>query len=267
MEDKTKKPSLEKNPAVDENKVVAEGESSEKEVKSKSKFDDSGIRSRQEEWIPKTELGKKVAAGEITDIDEILNESKKILEYQIVDRLVPNLESTLLNVGQSKGKFGGGKRSIWRQTQKKTKEGNRIKFGTFALVGNKDGYFGIGFAKSKETVPAREKAIRRAKLNLIKVKKGCGSWDCGCKDNHSIAFKTTGKCGSVKLTLMPAPKGTGLLTEKETKKILEFVGIKDVYSKTFGQTKTKINIIKACYDALKNLSKFKIQNENSNNTS
>lgn len=214
----------------------------------------------KEQWQPKTGLGMKVKSGEIKDMEEIFNSGLKILESEIIDALIPNLESDLLMIGQSKGKFGGGKRSIWKQTQKKTSEGNKPQFATLALVGNKDGYMGIGYGKSKETMPAREKALRMAKLNIINIKKGCGSWDCSCGSPHSIPFKVSGKSGSTKIDLMPAPKGTGLCIEKECKKLLEFVGIKDIYSKTFNP-KTKLNLIKACFQALKNISEMKIKPE------
>ena len=58
---------------------------------------------------------------------------------------------------------------------------------------------------------------------------------------------------------MPAPEGTGLCVEKECAKILAFAGIEDVWSKTQGQTKTKVNLIKACVKALEKLSETKIQ--------
>ena len=74
-------------------------------------------------WEPKTGLGKEVKNGKIKSIDEILDSKRKILESEIVDSLM-EVKSELINIGQSKGKFGGGKRRIWRQTQRKTKEGN-----------------------------------------------------------------------------------------------------------------------------------------------
>ncbi|MFH0936166.1 MAG: 30S ribosomal protein S5 [Candidatus Woesearchaeota archaeon] len=215
----------------------------------------------KESWQPKTDLGKKVKSGDIKNIDEILDKGLKILEPEIVDVLVQDLQSDLLAIGQSKGKFGGGKRSIWRQTQKKTKEGNKPKFGTLAVVGNKNGYIGIGYGKSKETVPAREKAIRQAKLNLIKIRRGCGSWECNCAQPHSIPFKLIGKTGSIEIKLIPAPKGSGISTEKEIKKIIELAGIKDIYSKSRGQTRTKINFIMACFNALKQSTSIKVKQE------
>lgn len=229
------------------------------EVKvTKSHFD-------KEAWKPKTSLGKKVKNGEITDIADILNQRLKIMEQEIVDILMPNLTTDLLFVGQSKGKFGGGQRRVFRQTQKKTQEGNKPKFGTFALVGNQDGYLGMGYGKSKETVPAREKAIRNAKQNVIKIIRGCGSWRCGCKNPHSVPFVVEGKCGSVIVRLIPAPRGTGLSIEKECSKILKVAGIKDVWSQTFGKSGTKANLIYACFEALKKLSEIKFKKEDEEN--
>ncbi len=210
-----------------------------------------------ESWKPRTELGKKVKSGEVTNIDQILDKGIRILEPEIVEALLPNLSSDLFFVGQSKGKFGGGKRNIWRQTQKKTREGNKPKFATFAVVGNKDGYVGVGFGKSKETMPAREKSVRNAKLNVIKVIRGSGSWESVNKEPHSIPFTVEGKCSGSKIVLMPAPKGAGLVIEKECQRLLQLAGIKDIYSKKLGKSRTKLNLIKACFNALKNLSENK----------
>ncbi len=209
-------------------------------------------------WTPKTSLGRMVKSGEITDIDQILDNGLKIMEAEIVDVLLPNLESDLLLIGQSKGKFGGGQRRIFKQTQKKTAEGNKPRFETMAVVGNKNGYVGIGVGKSRETVPAREKSVRNAKLNIFKISRGCGSWLCGCRQPHTIPFKVLGKCGSIRIWLMPAPKGKGLCTEQECAKILKMAGINDVTAKTIGHTASKLNFMKACVAALQQLAKTKI---------
>ncbi|MDP7505984.1 MAG: 30S ribosomal protein S5 [Candidatus Woesearchaeota archaeon] len=213
----------------------------------------------KEGWKPRTSLGEQVKKGDIKDIDEILDNGIKYIEPEIVDCFFPDAEIELLLVGQSKGKFGGGQRRVFKQTQKKTREGNKPKFATTAAMGNKNGYIGIGYGKSKETVPAREKAMRNAKLSLIKVRRGCGSWECGCKTAHSIPFKVQGKCGSVIITLIPAPKGTGLCINGECKKMLALAGIKDVWSNVIGKTATSTNLIKACFKALKQLMIVKIK--------
>ncbi len=213
-----------------------------------------------EAWKPVTELGRKVKQGEIISLDQIFESGEVIKEAEIVDMLSPDLHSDLLLIGQAKGKFGGGKRRIFRQTQKKTREGNTIKFTTCAVIGNKNGYVGIALGKSKETVPARDKAIANAKLSLIKIRRGCGAWE-GSADVNSIPFAVQGKCGSTIITLSPAPKGTGLCIEGECAKILEAAGIQDIWSKTEGQTKTKVNLVYACMEALKKLSEMKIQTQ------
>ncbi|MBI2523404.1 30S ribosomal protein S5 [Candidatus Woesearchaeota archaeon] len=215
----------------------------------------------KESWKPKTSLGMKVKSGEIDNLEYVLDNRLRILEHEIVDVLMPNLVIDLLFVGQSKGKFGGGQKRVFRQTQKKTQEGNKPHFGTFAVLGNGNGYIGIGYGKSKETVPAREKATRDAKQNIVKILRGCGSWQCGCKKPHSIPFAVEGRKGSVRIRLMPAPRGTGLSIEGECAKMLKIAGIKDIRSHTFGQTRTKVNLIYACFEALKKLSKIKVQEE------
>ncbi|MFA5176458.1 MAG: 30S ribosomal protein S5 [Candidatus Nanoarchaeia archaeon] len=259
-EDVAKVDGMQKELAVEEKAVLEEKAIIEvlKEVTDVA-AEERGIKIVEKEWKPKTEMGRKVASGEITNIDEILNSPQPFLESEIADRLIPNLTHVLICIGQSKGKFGGGKRSIWKQTQKKTKEGNKPKFSTLVVVGNHNGYVGIGLGKAKETVPAREKAIKNAKLNIIKIKFGCGSWACGCGENHTIPFAVSGGCGSVRVTFKPAPKGTGLIVEKELRNLLEMAGIKDVYSKTFGTTNTKLNLLKAGFEALKQLNKMKVQ--------
>ncbi len=216
------------------------------------------LRDRQEKdklhrisvWIPKTKLGKEVKEGKIKNIDEVLNNKRKILEEEIVDSLI-NVKSDLISIGQSKGKFGGGKRRAWRQTQRKTKEGNVATFSAMAIVGDEKEHIGIGFGEAKETLPARDKAVRKAKLNIFKIKRTCAAFDCACAEPHTIPFKTIGKMGSVQVILIPAPQGTGLVVADQLKKILKLAGIKDVYSKTFGKQRTTINLVKACIEALK----------------
>jgi len=208
-----------------------------------------------DKWVPKTKIGRLVKNKEIKNIDEILDRYK-ILEPEIVDSLL-NLKSDLLSIGQMKGKFGGGKRTSRKQTQKKTAEGNVPTFSIIAIVGDENGRFGLGRGRAKETVPAKEKALRKAKLNVMKITRGCGSFNCSCGLPHSIPVRVEGKCGSSRIILMPAPQGTGLVAGDELKKILRLAGIKDVYSKTFGKTKTTGNLAKACIDALKKTNKIK----------
>lgn len=253
-DEKKEKATEEENDIIEDLKEVETPE----EIVDTEKIEEEFKPVNIEGWRPRTKLGRDVKENTVNKIDDILDNGEKIMEVEIVDALVPDLQTDLLLIGQAKGKFGGGQRRVFKQTQKKTKEGNKPKFGTYAVVGNQDGIIGVGYGKSKETVPAREKATRNAKLNIFKIRRGCGSWACGCKEPHSIPFEVRGKCGSCQMILKPAPKGTGLVVEKECQKILNMAGIKDVFSKTFGQTKTKTNLINACIKALKELTNTKI---------
>ncbi|MCL4396901.1 30S ribosomal protein S5 [Candidatus Parvarchaeota archaeon] len=213
----------------------------------------------------KTELGKAVKSGEIKDIDEILEKHLKILEPQIVDFLIPNLQVDFLYVGQSKGKLGGGKRRIIRNTQKVTAKAKRQHFSAMAVIGDGNGHIGIGKGRGLESVTAKEKALKNAKLNIISIIRGCGSWECACHGSHSIPFKISGKCGSVVVTLLPAPKGISFCVMDDIKTIMRLAGIKDVWSKVNGQTNTRINIGYATFEALKSLNYYRFFNKEKEN--
>jgi len=218
---------------------------------------DRGRRAPQVEWIPRTELGKKVAAGEVTSIDDIFANGWKIKESQIVDRLLPDLRSEIIFMGGSPGKGGGIKRTPTRRTVRMHSSGRRYKISACAIVG-RPGYIGLGKATAKEHDVAINKAINFAKLSLIKVKRGCGSWQCGCGENHSVPIKIIGKEGSVKVTLIPAPKGIGLAIGEEEKKLMRIAGVKDIWSKTQGDTRRRLNYAKAIINAFKNTNKIRI---------
>ncbi|HDR53500.1 MAG TPA: 30S ribosomal protein S5 [archaeon] len=215
-----------------------------------------GRRSRRREeeaveWVPRTKLGKQVKAGEITSIDDILDKGLKITEPEIVDALLPGMETILVNIGQAKGKFGGGQRRHFRRTQKKVREGSRNKYTFLTVVGNGNGYIGIGRGSSRENVLARQRSVIRAKMSLFKLKRGCGDWECGCRQPHSLPFIVRGRAGSVTMTLKPAPRGTGLVIGADGKAILKLAGIRDAWTSTEGQTRTRMNFALAIIDALK----------------
>ncbi len=263
MENK-EQPVLSPEEAAKEMEEIVEKKESEEEAKIKEEVIEREERKdretvekeqRLERWVPKTQLGRDVLSGKLKSIDEVLDSGRKIMEDEIVDYLV-NVRTELLNIGQAKGKFGGGKRRGWKQTQKKTEEGNKLSFSVMAVVGDEEGHVGLGFGRASETFPSKEKAIRKAKMNIMNIKRGCASYDCLCKEPHSIPSKVKGKCGSYEIVLMPAPQGTGLVVEDEIKKILRLAGIKDVYGKSFGKSRTTLNVGKACIAAFENLNRM-----------
>ncbi|MEM0359807.1 MAG: 30S ribosomal protein S5 [Candidatus Diapherotrites archaeon] len=197
------------------------------------------------EWIPKTSLGRKVINGEIKSLEEILSSNVPILEPEIVDYLEPMEEKTI----------------DVQKTARVVRAGRKFSFRVSVLVGNRNGIVGIGTAKDKERWPATRKAARNAKLNLVLVKRGCGSWECPCNTPHSVPFKVEGKNASVRVTLIPAPKGLGLVAGDHIKDVLELAGIKDVWTKTRGATATTLNFARATIDALAATSRVRVSNE------
>lgn len=192
-------------------------------------------------WVPKTELGRKVKAGEITSLDEAFKFGV-IMEPQIVDFLIPDLKVNVIDV---------------KKTTRVTRAGRHFSFRVSAIVGDGNGHIGVGIGKNLERFNAQEKAIQNAKLRMVSVKTGSGSWESNTYDDNSIPFKTVGKCASLRVELLPAPKGVGLAVSDTIKPVFELVGISNVWSKTRGSTDTKLNFVKAAIDALANLSKMK----------
>ncbi len=222
------------------------------------------IQKEKKTFTPRTNLGKKVVGGEIADIDEILDMHLKILEPEIVDYLISDLQTDFLYIGQSKGKLGGGKRRIIRNTQKVTAKAKRQHFSAMAVVGDGRGHIGIGKGSALESVTAKDKAVKKAKLNLIKIRLGCGSWECACRTPHSIPFRVSGKSGSVHVEIIPAPKGIGFCVADDIKIIMKLVGVKDVWSRVYGQTGTRINLGYATFNALKSLNAYRLLDDEKN---
>ena len=50
--------------------------------------------------------------------------------------------------------------------------------------------------------------------------------------------QVTGKCGSVLVRLIPAPRGTGIVSAPVPKKLLQMAGVDDCYTCARGQTST-----------------------------
>ena len=194
-----------------------------------------------ETWEPRTYVGRLVKEGKITSIDEIFKRNLPILEPEIVDILLPGLDHEVLEV---------------RIVQKMTDAGRITRFRAAVVVGNRDGYVGLGKGKARQFRFAIEKAIRNAKLNIIPVRRGCGSWECTCSEPHSVPFTVRGKSGSVEVILKPAPKGTGLVAGDIAKKVLRLAGIRDIWTFTKGETRTSYNFARATYLALRATYKF-----------
>ncbi|MFP4546015.1 MAG: 30S ribosomal protein S5 [Methanomassiliicoccales archaeon] len=198
------------------------------------------------EWTPKTRLGKMVLDGEITTLSTALATKLPLREPEIVDALLPDLEDEVIDLNM---------------VQRMTDSGRRVRFGTTCAVGNGDGFIGLGRAKGKEVGPAIRKGIDIAKLNVIEIKRGCGSWECGCGTPHTLPMEVHGKSGSVEVILKPAPRGIGLAVGDVSKSILTLAGIEDAWGFAKGHTKTTVNYALATFDALVRTSELRVTDE------
>ncbi|HWG90330.1 MAG TPA: 30S ribosomal protein S5 [Candidatus Thermoplasmatota archaeon] len=210
------------------------------------RFDRRGGRDEPSprDWTPKTELGRLVKAGQISTMGQALRTGLPLREPEVVDILLPNLEDDVIDVNM---------------VQRMTDSGRRVRFRVTAVVGNRDGYVGIGQARGKEVGPTIRRAIDAAKLNIIEIRRGAGSWESGRgAPPTSLPFEAKGKCGATEVILRPAPQGTGLVTGDVAKQVLRLAGVQDVWSFARGQTKTTINYAKATFNALQATSGMRV---------
>jgi len=190
----------------------------------------------EKEWVPVTKLGRLVKDQKITSIEEIYLHSLPIKEYQIVDQFFQpgTLKDEVMKI---------------HPVQKMTSAGQRNRFVCYVLVGDLNGHIGLGQKCAKEVATAIRGGIISAKMSLIPVRRGY--WGNKLGFPHTVPMKVHGKCGSVRVRLVPAPRGSGIVGSPVLKKMLQFAGVSDCFSCTCGHTRTKGNFMKATFEALR----------------
>ena len=196
-----------------------------------------------ENWVPRTQLGKQVLAGEIKSLDEILDSGARILEPTIVDFLLPDLEEEVLEISN---------------TQRMTACGRKMVMRAIVILGDRHGHIAVGVGKAPETRDAIAEAIMDAKKNIIRVRLGCGSWECVCGAEHSVALKATGKSANTQIVIRPAPKGVGIVAGATARKVLLLAGVRDAWTTAKGRTRNALNVTEATIKALNSLNKQKM---------
>lgn len=122
------------------------------------------------------------------------------------------------------------------------KGGRKLRFRATVAIGDKKGRVGIGIGKSHEVTGAIQKAIAKAKKNILIVK----------LDGTTIPHRVKIKYKAARILLLPAGAGTGLIAGGTLRKVLSLAGVKDILSKSFGTT-NKVNTSKAAFEALREL--------------
>ena len=123
----------------------------------------------------------------------------------------------------------------------KTVKGGRIfSFTALTVVGDGNGRVGFGYGKAREVPAAIQKAMEKARRNMINVALNHGTLQV--KGTHT---------GS-RVFMQPASEGTGIIAGGAMRAVLEVAGVRNVLAKAYGST-NPINVVRATIDGLENM--------------
>ncbi|RZF11366.1 30S ribosomal protein S5 [Serratia marcescens] len=125
----------------------------------------------------------------------------------------------------------------------KTVKGGRIfSFTALTVVGDGNGRVGFGYGKAREVPAAIQKAMEKARRNMMNVALNSGTLQHPVKGAHT---------GS-RVFMQPAHEGTGIIAGGAMRAVLEVAGVHNVLAKAYGST-NPINVVRATIDALANM--------------
>lgn len=131
-----------------------------------------------------------------------------------------------------------------RRVTRVTGGGRRFAFSVALVAGDRKGAIGFGLGKAGDTALAINKAVGKAKKNMVKLT---------LTKTMSIPHELSAKFSSSSVVIMPN-KGRGLVAGSVLRDIVKLAGVKDITGKIQSNSKNKLNNAKAVMKAFESIS-------------
>ena len=128
------------------------------------------------------------------------------------------------------------------RVSKVTSRGKRLRFSALVVIGDGNGYVGMGMGKANEVISAITKSKENAKQNLFKAP----------LINGTIPHKIIGRHGASRVMLKPASPGTGIIAGAAVRAVMEQMGVQNILTKITGSN-NHLNVVRATINALQNI--------------
>ena len=125
------------------------------------------------------------------------------------------------------------------RVSKVVKGGRIFSFTALTVVGDGAGKVGFGYGKAREVPAAIQKAMEKARRNMISVE----------LNGNTLQHPIKGRHAGSKVYMQPASEGTGIIAGGAMRAVLEMVGVKNVLAKCYGST-NPVNVVRATFNGL-----------------
>jgi len=125
---------------------------------------------------------------------------------------------------------------------KVVKGGRVFGFTALAVVGDGNGRIGFGYGKAREVPVAIQKAMEKARKNIVSVP----------LVDDTLQYEINARHGAAHVFMKPASDGTGIIAGGAMRAVFEVVGVKNVLAKCVG-SRNPINVVRATIKGLANM--------------
>ena len=144
-----------------------------------------------------------------------------------------NVESTKTNDGLQE------KLVAVNRVAKVVKGGRQFGFTALTVVGDGEGNVGVGYGKAREVPLAIQKAMEKARKQMLGVPLKEGT----------LYYPTVGRHGAAKVYMQPAAEGTGIIAGGAMRAVFEVLGVRNVLAKCIG-SRNPVNVVRATLNGL-----------------